>query len=67
MLSGGTFGSPAAIMGTARPSPSMTTTETYLDHASATPLSELARQALLSALDAFGDPLRLLWTQIRWR
>jgi cysteine desulfurase len=32
---------------------------TYLDHASATPLSEPAREALLSALDAFGDPLRL--------
>jgi len=37
----------------------MTTTETYLDHASASPLSEPARQALLGALDAFGDPLRL--------
>jgi cysteine desulfurase len=37
----------------------MTTTETYLDHASATPLSEPARQALVAALDAFGDPLRL--------
>lgn len=35
------------------------TTETYLDHASATPLSEPARAAFISALDAFGDPLRL--------
>jgi cysteine desulfurase len=31
----------------------------YLDHASATPLVPAARQAVLSALDAFGDPLRL--------
>ena len=35
------------------------TPETYLDHASATPMSEPARQALVDALDAFGDPLRL--------
>ena len=35
------------------------TTETYLDHASATPLSEPARAAFICALDAFGDPLRL--------
>ena len=35
------------------------TTPTYLDHASATPLSEPAREALVSALDAFGDPMRL--------
>lgn len=35
------------------------TTATYLDHASATPLSAAAREALVSALDAFGDPLRL--------
>jgi cysteine desulfurase len=35
------------------------TTRTYLDHSSATPLDERARAALLDALDAFGDPLRL--------
>jgi cysteine desulfurase len=34
-------------------------TETYLDHASATPLSDPARAAFVAALDAFGDPLRL--------
>ena len=34
-------------------------TETYLDHGSATPLNERARRALVGALDAFGDPLRL--------
>ncbi len=34
-------------------------TETYLDNGSATPLLDRAREALLSALDAFGDPLRL--------
>ncbi|HEU4354011.1 MAG TPA: cysteine desulfurase family protein [Actinomycetota bacterium] len=34
-------------------------TATYLDHASATPLSEQARDALVAALDAFGDPMRL--------
>jgi cysteine desulfurase len=34
-------------------------TSTYLDHASATPLDERARAALLAALDGFGDPLRL--------
>lgn len=34
-------------------------TATYLDHASATPLSEQAREALVAALDAFGDPMRL--------
>ncbi len=33
-------------------------TPVYLDHAASTPLSEPARQALLEALDAFGDPLR---------
>ena len=33
--------------------------ETYLDHASATPLDPLAREALVCALDEFGDPLRL--------
>ncbi|MGZ8599711.1 MAG: cysteine desulfurase family protein [Actinomycetota bacterium] len=33
--------------------------ETYLDHASATPLDRAARDALVSALDEFGDPLRL--------
>jgi cysteine desulfurase len=38
--------------------PAMVTT-TYLDHASATPLDERARAALLAALDGFGDPLRL--------
>ena len=38
--------------------PAMATT-TYLDHASATPLDERARAALLAALDGFGDPLRL--------
>lgn len=35
------------------------TVSTYLDHASATPLSEAARRALVQALDAFGDPLRV--------
>ncbi|HZD18545.1 MAG TPA: cysteine desulfurase family protein [Actinomycetota bacterium] len=35
------------------------TNETYLDHASASPLDPTAREALLSALDRFGDPLRL--------
>lgn len=34
-------------------------TEIYLDHGSATPIDERARRALLEALDAFGDPLRL--------
>ena len=38
--------------------PAMATT-TYLDHASATPLDERAREAMLAALDEFGDPLRL--------
>ncbi len=33
--------------------------ETYLDHASATPLDPRARAALVAALDEFGDPLRL--------
>lgn len=37
--------------------PAMATT-TYLDHASATPLDARARDALLAALDGFGDPLR---------
>lgn len=37
----------------------MTTTPTYLDHASASPLEPRAREAFLAALDAFGDPLRL--------
>jgi cysteine desulfurase len=37
----------------------VTTTRTYLDHASATPLDERAREAMLTALDAFGDPLRM--------
>lgn len=32
-------------------------TSVYLDHASAVPLSEPARRALVAALDAFGDPL----------
>jgi cysteine desulfurase len=36
-----------------------TTSETYLDHASAAPMSGAARTALLGALDAYGDPLRL--------
>jgi cysteine desulfurase len=35
------------------------TAETYLDHTSAAPMSEAARRALLDALDAFADPLRL--------
>ncbi|HEX6230699.1 MAG TPA: cysteine desulfurase family protein [Actinomycetota bacterium] len=35
------------------------TTETYLDHASATPLDPRARETFLAALDSFGDPLRL--------
>jgi cysteine desulfurase len=34
-------------------------TETYLDHGSAAPLDQRARRALIRALDAFGDPLRL--------
>ncbi|HKZ76006.1 MAG TPA: aminotransferase class V-fold PLP-dependent enzyme, partial [Actinomycetota bacterium] len=34
-------------------------TETYLDHGSATPTDERARQAMLDATEAFGDPLRL--------
>ena len=33
--------------------------ETYLDAASTTPLHPRAREALESALDAFGDPARL--------
>jgi cysteine desulfurase len=33
--------------------------ETYFDHASGTPMSEAARRALLRALEAYGDPLRL--------
>ena len=37
----------------------MATTSTYLDHASATPLDERARVALLAALDEFADPLRV--------
>ena len=37
----------------------MVTTSTYLDHASATPLDERARVALLAALDEFADPLRM--------
>ena len=36
-----------------------TTTRTYLDHASATPLDEHARAAMVAALDEFGDPLRM--------
>jgi cysteine desulfurase len=39
--------------------PVMATTSTYLDHASAAPLDERARAALLAALDGFGDPMRL--------
>ena len=37
----------------------MVTMSTYLDHASATPLDERARVALLAALDEFADPLRV--------
>jgi len=37
----------------------MVTTSTYLDQASATPLDERARAALLAALDEFADPLRV--------
>jgi cysteine desulfurase len=37
----------------------MVTTSTYLDHASATPLDERARVALVAALDEFADPLRI--------
>ncbi|HWD46678.1 MAG TPA: aminotransferase class V-fold PLP-dependent enzyme, partial [Actinomycetota bacterium] len=33
--------------------------ETYLDAASTTPLHPRAREALVEALDAFGDPSRL--------
>ena len=36
-----------------------TKTSTYLDHASASPLDERARSALLAALDEFADPLRV--------
>jgi cysteine desulfurase len=36
-----------------------TRTSTYLDHASASPLDERARSALLAALDEFADPLRV--------
>jgi cysteine desulfurase len=35
------------------------TVETYLDHASASPLDARAREAFVAALDRFGDPLRL--------
>ncbi|MGZ4136273.1 MAG: cysteine desulfurase family protein, partial [Actinomycetota bacterium] len=34
-------------------------TDTYLDHASASPMHERAKRAFVEALDAFGDPLRL--------
>src|SRR4249919_1645039 len=37
----------------------MVTTSTYLDHASATPLDDRARTALVAALDEFADPLRV--------
>ncbi len=37
----------------------MLATETYLDHTSASPLSEIARGAFVDALEAYGDPLRL--------
>jgi cysteine desulfurase len=37
----------------------VSTTETYLDHASATPLEPRARDAFVAALETFGDPLRL--------
>ncbi len=37
----------------------MVTTSTYLDHASATPLDDRARVALVAALDEFADPLRV--------
>ena len=37
----------------------MVTTSTYLDHASATPLDERARVAVVAALDEFADPLRI--------
>jgi cysteine desulfurase len=33
--------------------------DVYLDHGSATPMHERARAALVTALDSFGDPLRL--------
>jgi cysteine desulfurase len=36
-----------------------TETSTYLDHASASPLDQRARTALLAALDEFADPLRV--------
>ncbi len=39
--------------------PMATKTSTYLDHASASPLDERARSALLAALDEFADPLRV--------
>jgi cysteine desulfurase len=43
----------------ARVGGSVTQIETYLDHASATPLDPSAREAFIAALDRFGDPLRL--------
>jgi cysteine desulfurase len=33
--------------------------DTYLDHGSATPIHQRAREAMIAALDASGDPLRL--------
>jgi cysteine desulfurase len=36
----------------------VTDAETYFDHHSATPLHPAAREALIAALDRFGDPLR---------
>ncbi|HSJ50354.1 MAG TPA: cysteine desulfurase family protein [Actinomycetota bacterium] len=41
--------------------------EVYLDHASSAPLDPRAREAFLSALDEFGDPLRLHRNGIRAR
>ena len=43
------------------------TTETYLDHASATPLDPRARDAFVATLDEFGDPLRLHRNGLRAR
>ena len=37
----------------------MTQSETYLDHASAAPMLDVAKRAFVDALETFGDPLRL--------
>jgi cysteine desulfurase len=45
-------------MGTSRGGAAIAT-DTYFDHASASPMHERAKHAFVEALDAFGDPLRL--------